>query len=151
VLGLGVLGARSDSAAADLAALALPAVGRAAMSVLIMICAFGALNGMIFTTARIAVAFGEGHSLFHPLTVWSPTLRTPVRALLVEGLISMAFVVGVFAWSASPSLGEAGTKHDNPFDALIDVTAAIFWFLFFLTGVALMVLRHRDADLPRPF
>ena len=48
ILGLGVEGARSDSAAADLAALAFPVAGRGAMSVLVMICALGALNGMIF-------------------------------------------------------------------------------------------------------
>lgn len=151
ILGLGVQGAMSDSAAADLAALAFPIAGRGAMSVLIMICALGALNGMIFTTARIAVAFGEDHSLFRPLTVWNPTLRTPARALVVEGFVSIAFVVGVFVWARMPKIGEPGAKQENPFDSLVDVTAAIFWVLFLLTGVALMILRSRDAELPRPF
>jgi APA family basic amino acid/polyamine antiporter len=151
ILGLGVQGARSDSAAADLAALAWPDGGRKAMSVLIMISALGALHGMIFTTARIGVAFGEDHPLFRPLTLWSPTFQTPARALILEGLISMIMVVGVFVFGSSVKIGAAGSNQNNPFDGLVEVTAAVFWFLFLLTGVALFVLRRRDPDIPRPF
>lgn len=151
VLGLGIRGARSESAAADLVSLAWPGGGRRAMSVLIMISALGALNGMIFTTARIGVAFGEDHSLFRPLTYWSPTFRTPARALILEGLISMILVVGVFVFGETVTIGHAAAKHSNPFDGLVEVTAAVFWFLFLLTGVALFVLRKREPDHPRPF
>ena len=69
----------------------------------------------------------------------------------MQGLISMAFVVGVFVIAVLPKIGEDGVDHEKAFDALLFVTAAIFWFLFFLTGVALMVLRHREPDTPRPF
>ncbi len=151
VLGLGVIGAKSDSAAADLASLAWPGGGRQAMSVLIMVSALGALNGMIFTTARIGVAFGGDHPLFAPLARWSPTFHTPGRALVLEGLISMILVVGVFLFGPALNRGQAGAAPNNPFDDLVVVTAAVFWFLFLLTGVALFVLRRKDPDIPRPF
>lgn len=151
VLGLGVGGARSNSAAADLAALAWPEGGRQAMSVLIVISAFGALNGMIFTTARIAVAFGDDYPLFAPLTRWSPTFHTPMRALILEGLMSAILVLGVFNFGQALTIGEAGANQHNPFDDLLDVTAAVFWFLFLLTGIALFLLRKKDRNLHRPF
>lgn len=34
---------------------------------------------------------------------------------------------------------------------MVDYTAPVFWFFFFLTGVALLVLRRRDPDRQRPF
>ena len=36
-------------------------------------------------------------------------------------------------------------------EAMIAVTAAVFWSFFFLTGLALFILRTKDADVPRPF
>lgn len=157
VAGLGIdrLGVDRDrdtpTAISELVSLAWPDGGAQAMSVLIMVSALGALNGMIFTTARIGVAFGIDHSLFAPLTRWSPSFHTPVRALILEAVISMAFVLGVHAFSPTLALGAAGARQADPFADLIFVTAAIFWFLFLMTGVALFVLRRRDADVPRVF
>jgi amino acid transporter len=37
------------------------------------------------------------------------------------------------------------------FDAAVELTAAVFWMFFCLTGVSLFVLRAKDPDLPRPF
>lgn len=157
ILGLGIerLGLERDkhtpAAVSELVSLAWPEGGAQAMSVLIMVSALGALNGMIFTTARIGVAFGIDHPLFAPFTRWSPTLHTPMRALLVEGLISMFFVVGVHFFRPALAIGAVGAKQADPFEDLIFVTAAVFWFLFLLTGVALFVLRYRDPDIPRHF
>jgi amino acid transporter len=121
------------------------------MSVLIVISAFGALNGMIFTTARIAVAFGDDFPLFAPLTRWSPTFHTPLRALILEGLISAILVLGVFHFGQALEIGRAGAMHNNPFDGLLYVTGAAFWFLFLLTGIALFLLRKKDKTIHRPF
>lgn len=151
VLGLGIDNARSPSAAADLVGLAWPVGGPIAMSVLIMISALGALNGMIFTTARIAVAFGDDHTLFSPLTRWSRRYQSPVRALIAGGVITIAFVIGVYAFGPVLNVGQAGTPQNDPFSDLIDVTAAVFWGIFLMTGIALFMLRWKDPHLPRPF
>ena len=69
-----------------------------------------------------------------------------MRALLVQLVISIALLLGVFG----PKLFDA-TAVGNPFEDLIDVTAAVFWILFLLTGIALFVLRYREPNRPRPF
>ena len=44
-----------------------------------------------------------------------------------------------------------GMPTVSPFEDLVDVSAAVFWLLFLLTGVSLFALRAIDRDLPRPF
>jgi amino acid transporter len=44
----------------------------------------------------------------------------------------------------------AGGGTDS-FEAMVTLTAAVFWMFFCLTGVALLVLRVQDPDTPRPF
>jgi amino acid transporter len=123
--------------------IALVWLGRGArvMDVFIMVSALGAMNGMIFTTARIYTEFGKDHRLFKIMSHWSKRLRTPARALAVQGMICIAIIVGVW-WAEGKR---------NMFDAAVELTAAVFWMFFCLTGVSLFVLRAKDPDLPRPF
>jgi amino acid transporter len=120
---------------------ALGSNGPAAVNLLVMVSALGALNGMIFTSARIYSEFGTDHRLFGVLSRWDPRLGTPVRALIVQGVLSvcLATVVSV-VWG-----GQKG------FEALIDSTAAVFWLFFLLTAIALIVLRAREPEVARPF
>lgn len=144
LLGLGFVEAKRSGIAANLLEQVWPVGGVSAISVLIMISALGAINGMIFTTARIYSEFGADHRLFRPLSHWSKTWGTPARALVVQGVISVAMIVGV-ALVADVRLARINL------DAMISVTAAVFWAFFFLTGVALFVLRRIDPETPRPF
>ncbi len=149
------------------------------MAVLVIVSALGAINGMIFTTARIYAEFGLDHRLFSALSHWSRRLGTPARALVVQGMISLLVVAGVslyvylqqartpVAAASTVGLAAAGGPHSlvavalagttpdlsgtNAFDELIDFTAAVFWLFFLATGLAFFVLRHIDHDLPRPF
>jgi amino acid transporter len=34
---------------------------------------------------------------------------------------------------------------------MVEFTAPVFWFFFMLSGIALLVLRRRDPQQPRPF
>jgi amino acid transporter len=144
--GLGTTGAKSKTGVADLVGLAWPTGGAVAVGTLIFVSALGALNGSIFTTSRICVAFGTDHAVFSGLARWNPLLKTPVVALVFQFIVTVVLVVGVFV----PSLADFG-KADDPFDGLLALTSAIFWLTFLLTGVALFVLRFRDRDLPRHF
>ena len=139
--GLGFAGAKEENAAENLIQMAWPGHGARVMDLFIMVSALGAMNGMIFTTARIYSEFGRDHRLFKVLSHWSRRLKTPARALLVQGIICLALIVGV--WCV-----EGGKKT---FDAAVELTAAVFWMFFCLTGVALFVLRIKDPDTPRPF
>jgi amino acid transporter len=118
-----------------------PGNGAQAMDILIVISALGAINGSIFTTARIYSEFGADHRLFGALSHWSKRWKTPVRALIVQGIICLGFIVGVWV----------GEGNKDSFEAAVDLTAAVFWMFFFLTGVALIRLRQLEPDRPRPF
>jgi amino acid transporter len=144
LLGLGLDGAGRKTVAADLVALAWPGSGPRVVSLLIVISALGAINGMIFTTARMFAEFGVEHRVFRPLTHWSRSWGTPVRALVVQCVVAVAVIVGVAL------VRKVGEGSDGLY-AMIAVTAATFWVFFFLTGLALMILRSKDPDVPRPF
>jgi amino acid transporter len=73
------------------------------MNVLIMISSLGAINGMIFTTARIYSEFGADHRIFKTMSHWSRRWKTPARALLIQGVICLAMIAGVwFAGGGDP-------------------------------------------------
>jgi basic amino acid/polyamine antiporter, APA family len=139
--GLGFEGSKDKNATEKLLELAWPSHGARVMNVLIMISALGAINGMIFTTARIYSEFGKDHRLFKALSHWSRRWKTPARALVIQGGMCLLMIAG--AWS----VGE-GKKT---FEAAVELTAAVFWMFFCLTGVALLILRAKDPDTPRPF
>jgi basic amino acid/polyamine antiporter, APA family len=138
--GLGVEGAKQKNATANLLEIIWPEYGARVMHTLIMISALGAINGMIFTTARIYSEFGADHRIFNALSHWSRRWKTPARALVIQGFICLAMITGV-------GLSRGG----DPFDMTVKLTVAVFWAFFCLTGVALILLRERDADTPRPF
>ena len=143
-LGFDNLRVYGDSSAAALLGLVLPGYGTKLMAILIIVSALGAINGMIFTTARIYAEFGLDHRLFSPLSHWSRRLGTPARALIVQGVISIALVGGVAAY-------EWAEQSRNTFGSMLNFTAAVFWFFFLLTGAAFFWLRRIDSDIPRPF
>ncbi len=151
LLVLGWEGAKAKGSPLLVLAQALGAHGAVIMSVLIMVSALGAINGMIFTTARIYSEFGADHRLFHALSRWSGRWGTPVRSLVTQGAISSVFLVGVtFLVNLLAGEDKLLTVRAG-FDKMIEVTAAVFWLFFLLTGVSLMVLRKKDPDTYRPF
>jgi APA family basic amino acid/polyamine antiporter len=138
---LGESGAKAESAVSDVIANVFPAYGPDLLRILIMISALGAVNGMIFTTARIYSEFGADHRLFEPLSRWSQRMGTPVRALVAQGGISLGLILGIgLIWNGN-----------DAFEKTLDATAAVFWVFFALAGASLFVLRRKEPDVPRPF
>lgn len=136
-------------------------VGKA-IYLLIMVSALGAINGMIFTTSRIFSAFGRDHRLFTPLSHWSRRLGTPARALVIQCLLTLAYLLAGLVTEAGKQIvaGKSfselsdlwtGDKGLQNLEYWISLTAAVFWFFFLLTGISLFVLRSQDATLSRPF
>ncbi len=128
----------SQGVAADLLEKALGPLGGRMISLLICISTLGAVNGMIFTSARIAYAFGREHPGFGWLGTWSPRWGTPVCSLAAQSAVTLALAVG-FGLSA------------NGFESMVKFTTPVFWFFFLLVGFALYVLRWRVPEKPRPF
>jgi amino acid transporter len=138
--GLDFAGAQDANATEKLLALAWPNYGARVMNVLILVSSLGAINGMIFTTARIYSEFGRDHRIFKTMSHWSKRWRTPARALVVQGVVCLAMIAGV--WLAGGG---------DPFYKTVKLTVAVFWAFFCLTGVSLIVLREREPQTPRPF
>jgi len=159
-LGFGGLRASSAPAADVLAAVAGDAGGRA-MSLLVMLSALGALQGLIFTGARISASVGADHPAFAALARWHPRFGTPTRALMLQSLVAVAWILGVGSQRGRASLDAVAESLGLPalpwqrfgggFETLVAGTAPVFWSFFLATGVALLVLRRREPELPRPF
>jgi basic amino acid/polyamine antiporter, APA family len=84
------------------------------------------------------------------LSRWSRRFGTPVRALVTQGLISVLMALAVVL-TKRPDGDEAAKQSVDGFEAILYYTSAVFWLFFFLTGLALFVLRVREPDVPRPF
>lgn len=137
--GLGLEGmSGTDAVAADLMRTAFGEPGAQVLSLLVAAAALSSTNATIFTGARTNFALGRDFALFAFLGRWRPRAETPANALFVQGGIALA-LVGV------------GAATRQGFEAMVDYTAPVFWFFFFLTGCALFVLRWKEPAVPRPF
>ncbi len=125
---------RSQAVAADAITTVLPRLAGNAISVLVCISTLGAVNGLIFTGARISYAMGGEHRLFGRLGVWSRRFGTPAGALVLQGVLSLAIVV------------VAGSFIDTVLYA-----APAFWLFALGTGVSVFVLRRKEPQVDRPY
>jgi amino acid transporter len=165
LLALGFDGMRQSwTVAADVGKLAFPddpERGATAISVLVLVSALGAINGLVFTGSRVYSTLGAEHSVFALLGRWSPRLGSPVWALLIQAAISLAMIVGVgtapgryaIDWCMI-NLGLASMpwkQYFGGFDTLVSGTAPVFWGFFLLSGLSLFALRQQDRHIARPF
>ena len=126
--------ATSTAVAADAVSSVFPKTGGNLISALICISALGAVNGIIFTGARISYAVGDQHRLFRPLGRWSPRTGTPVRALVVQCVLALVLIVFLKGFV----------------ETILYTSPAVYTF-YLATSLAVIVLRRREPDAPRPF
>jgi amino acid transporter len=132
-LGLAGLSA-SQAVAVEMMAKVFPQAAGRVIAILICISALGAVNGLVFTGARISYALGADHKSFRPLGRWSRRLGTPVWALVVQGALSLAIVL------------TAGSFLDT-----ILYTAPVVWLFFLGTALSVFVLRRKEPGIVRPY
>ncbi|MDB9823080.1 amino acid permease [Deltaproteobacteria bacterium] len=124
----------SQAIAVDTLGAVAPGMASKAISILICISALGAVNGLIFTGARISYAMGAEHRSFRGMGKWSPRFGTPTWALIVQGCLSLAILLF------------AGSFIDT-----ILYTAPVVWLFFLATGISVFVLRHKEPQTERPY
>jgi len=95
--------------------------------------AFGALNGFILTSARILMAMGRDHHLFSYMARIDPRFSTPAQALAFNALCAV-FLVWI------------GT-----FEQIVTYSTVAISVFFAMTALAVIVLRRRDPETPRPY
>jgi basic amino acid/polyamine antiporter, APA family len=148
--------------------------GAKAISIIVIVSALGAANGLIFAGSRVYATLGNDHPLFTWLGHWRPGFGTPILALIVQALVSlgMIYIFGTVDGQhiinqgitmLNQGLDSIGIRGDigitapenwtasKALDALLTYTAPVFWAFFLATGFSLFTLRTRDAGLPRPF
>ena len=130
--------AGSEAVAADLMQHSVGERGSQFVSVLVAISALTSANATIFTGARTNYAVGRDFRLFEFLGRWRKNQNTPTNALLVQGAIALALVL-------------IGTLTRKGFETMVEYTAPVFWFFFFMVGLSLIILRTKDRNIKRPF
>jgi amino acid transporter len=147
--------------AADVLELAGGAWGASAMSILVMLSALGAINGMILTGTRIYAEWGADYPALSWLAAWNPRTAAPVAAIALQGAVATLLVILVGTMTGRNTFDSALSaigvsvlpweKFPGGFEMLVAGSAPVYWGLCLLTGVAVFVLRHRDARRERPF
>ncbi|NIP85474.1 MAG: amino acid permease [Planctomycetales bacterium] len=159
---LGFEGLRQTRApAADVVRLALGGEGARAISLLVMVSALGAVNGMILTGSRVLARLGGDH---WPLAIfgrWHAGRNAPVAALVAQALVALLLIglVGTAGGrhSVDAALVWCGGRglpwddYDGGFGTLVAAMAPVFWFFFLMTGLSVFVLRRQDPQIERPF
>jgi APA family basic amino acid/polyamine antiporter len=107
--------------------------GPAIVSVLFMVSAAGALNGVVLATARIPYMMSRDGLLFTKMGEIHKISRVPVWAI---GVVSV--------WASL--LAVSGS-----FDQLTDMSVFAFWVFYALAASAVFVLRKSQPHAPRPY
>ena len=138
-LGLGGL-QQSKAVAADVLGLAVGPWAGKCISLLVCIAALGAINGMLFTGARILYAMGTEHRFYAWLGHWNSRADTPARPLIIQAVVTVALTIG-FGWK----------QGSEGFQVSVAFTSPAFWFFLYLVGHALFILRARQSAPPRTY
>jgi APA family basic amino acid/polyamine antiporter len=137
--GLGLEGmAKSDALAADLLRVAFGPTGEKIISVMIAVAAVTSINATMIVGARTSYALGRDWPVLNKLAIWDGARGTPVNAMRAQCIAALLLVL-LGAWTGSG------------FKSMVEFTAPVFWLFFFLSGLALLVLRMREPDTERPF
>jgi APA family basic amino acid/polyamine antiporter len=107
--------------------------GAGAVSIAAMISIFAALNGSILSGSRVPYAAARDGYFFSAIGRVNPRHNTPAVSILV-----------LCGWS---SLLVLSGKYDDLFNLVIFAS----WILYGMTAAAVLVLRKKEPNLPRPY
>jgi len=124
--------AHSKLVAAEVAERCLAGGGRW-IAVAVMLSTFGAANAIILTSARVYFSMGARGVFPARLGRANARFHTPGASLLAQGVWSILLLF-------------SGT-----FDTLTDTLIFVSWFFYAANAWAVVVLRRREPDAPRPF
>lgn len=129
---------QTQRVAQDVATTLLGQPGGQALTLAAVVSTFASLNGSILSGARIFFAMADDGLFFRGLARVHPSHHTPVNALLFQAALASGLIV---------LLG-----HDKAaFERVLDYALLGTWGFYGLTSLAVIVLRTRHPDLPRPY
>ena len=119
--------------AADAASRIFGGAGAGAISGLVMLSAFGALNGSTLTGPRILYAMADDGLFFRPIAHVNPKYRTPDAAIILCSVLGIAYV------------------SIRGFERLANDFILGIWPFYALAVGAVFILRRTRPDLERPY
>jgi len=125
--------AQSPRVAAEAAVRIFGRTGSYLVSLAIIISTLGSLNGSILAAPRVYYAMAQDGLFFRWCAAVHPRFRTPHLALIVQGLWAVLVVA-------------LGT-----YEQLFTYVVFAAWVFYGLTGFAVIILRRKRPDLPRPY
>jgi APA family basic amino acid/polyamine antiporter len=125
--------AASERVAATMMRRIVGEFGSAAVSIAAMISMFGALNGTILAGARVPYAAARDRLFFRGLAYVHPIHRTPSVSILT-----------ISAWAAL-------LVFSGRYEQLFTYVIFAEWLLYGLATAAVLVLRSKRPELPRPY
>jgi APA family basic amino acid/polyamine antiporter len=102
-------------------------------AIIFLISTVGSLNGVLLTRARVPYAAALDGLFFQRFARLSRGANVPAASVAMHGVLAALFAA-------------SGT-----FDQLTNLATLIFVLFWALSGIALLVLRRKLADAPRPF
>jgi amino acid transporter len=131
---LGLAGmASSKTIAADTVQLVWGDATEKIVSLMVALSSLTSINATIIVGARSSFAMGQDWKPLSKLGVWNSKRNTPVNALVIQGIASIA-------------LTALGLLTGSGFNSMVEFTAPVFWLFFLLAGISLFILRKH----PRP-
>ncbi|PSL44732.1 APA family basic amino acid/polyamine antiporter [Chitinophaga niastensis] len=125
--------AHSGLVAADAIDVALGKTGGAIVAAMIVICAFGAINGNTMAISRVTYAMGKDKLFFAWTGKEHPRFGTPGNALWLHGIWSSILIMS------------------GSFDMLADMFTFVAWVAYLFGAIGVFVLRKKMPDMPRPY
>jgi len=135
--------APSDRVAGAMLQAVLPSVGAQLMAIVIIISAFGCVNGMLMSGARAYFAMARD-GLFFRRAAGINRARVPGASLVMQGAWA-GFLVLVRTYN--PSTGAFGNLYSNLLDYV--VSAALLFYILTIAGI--FRLRRLRPDAERPY
>jgi basic amino acid/polyamine antiporter, APA family len=137
--GLGLAGlAASKAPGADVMNRAFGTLGGQLIALFVAVSTLTSINATMIVGARTNYAMGRDWPALRFMGGWHAARAVPIASFVVQGIVALALV------------GFGALQHDG-FEAMVEFTAPVFWAFLFLVGLALFVLRAKDAHAERPF
>jgi amino acid transporter len=135
--------ANSHAPAADLMRTAFGRPGELFIVFTVSATSISVMNAILIAGARTTWAAARDLQGVDALGRWDEQRGTPPGALLAMGGVALLLVALTGATEMVPG--------GSPFARIVDYLTPVFWLFLSLSALALIVLRHRDPDVPRPF
>lgn len=137
--GLGFQGlAASDAPAADLMRVAFGRPGEVLIVAIVAITSISVMNALLLAGSRTTYATARDLQALGGIGRWDGEKGVPRGALLAMAGVSIGLV-------------GFGTLTRGGFSTMVDYLSPVYWFFLMLSAVAVIVLRRRFPDAPRPF